>query len=511
MIAGPRMNPCETTRFDVNTGSSNAASASTSSLAPGAAAALLCGAVYFAFGSDGSFHPRPSLYAHHTLTAQAWLHGRLYVTSAEIERQYMQNTLRRERRPVNANWSDAQLRAAYDRAMTEYFQGLGVRDAQLDAEIAGSLRRAYIDWVRIDDRHYAYWPPVTTLLFVPLVAIFGPGVSDVCVANVLGASCVFCIYWMLVSLRRHWSVLQPRTCLALALFYGLGTCHMYQACAGQVWLLSQLTATLFLTVSIALGLRWFGVGDACGDHANRRGSIPIMAAGVALALGFLSRNTIILAAPFFFVLIGIAGWRPAGRKTRFTANIMIFMAPLICAIAAQLAFNDLRFGSPLDLGEGHLADEGGNVLFAEEFKAFGRFNVHYLPRNVWYYFLNPVVREYPAYDPTQSGLTFDPMGNSLFLVSPPMLYLFLCGRPRRGSLLAAFLAGAVPGIGALMLYHATGWYQFGQRYFLDVMPFLILLVAFGMRGRVTVVSSLLILLSLATNAWGTHRFLLEQG
>ncbi len=34
-----------------------------------------------------------------------------------------------------------------------------------------------------------------------------------------------------------------------------------------------------------------------------------------------------------------------------------------------------------------------------------------------------------------------------------------------------------------MLFHGTGWYQFGARYLLDTMPFLLILVAFGMRGR----------------------------
>jgi hypothetical protein len=62
-----------------------------------------------------------------------------------------------------------------------------------------------------------------------------------------------------------------------------------------------------------------------------------------------------------------------------------------------------------------------------------------------------------------------------------------------------------------MVFHGTGWYQFGQRYLLDIMPFLLLLVAFGMRGRLSRVSIALVLLSLATNAWGTYRFLVEQG
>ncbi|MEK7710792.1 MAG: hypothetical protein AAB341_02755 [Planctomycetota bacterium] len=478
---------------------------------PGVAAAAWCGLVYFAFGSDWTFRPRPSLYVHHTLAAQAWLQGRLHVTAAEIERQFMRNTLRRDGRSFDPVRTDAELHAAYDDSKAEYFRSLGVPERDIETEVAGSIRRAYLDWIHIDDRYYAYWPPVPALMIVPLVALFGPGVSDVVVANFLGAVSVFWVYVMLAALRRHWPAFTRRACLGLTLFYGLGTCHMYQACAGQVWLITQLSATFFLIIAIALGFRSFGVrtGDDGKPEVFRPGSF--VAAAVALALGFLSRNTIILAAPFFAVLLWVAVRNSSRRFARFMTLGCMFSGVLLCAVAVQLAFNDARFDRPLDFGQEHLADEGGNALFSEEFKTFGRFSIHFIPRNLWYYFVNPGIREYPAIESAQVGWTFDPMGNSLFLVSPPMVYLFLCGRQRRRWLPGAVLAGAMPGTAALMLFHGTGWYQFGQRYLLDVMAFLLLLVAFGMRGRLSRVSIALVLLSLATNAWGTYRFIVEQG
>lgn len=478
---------------------------------PGVAAAAWCGLVYFAFGSDWTFRPRPSLYAHHTLTAQAWLHGRLHVTAAEIERQYMCNTLRRDGRSFDPARTNAELQAAYYDSKAEYFRKLGVQERDVEAEVAGSIRRAYLDWIHIDDRYYAYWPPVPALMFVPFVALFGPGVSDVVVANVLGAVTVFCVYAMLAALRFHWPVLTRRACLGLTLFYGLGTCHMYQASVGQVWLITQLLATLFLIFAITIGLR--SIGGRTGDDGKPELIRPgtFVAAGVVLALGLLSRNTIILAAPFFVITLWVAVRDSSRRFARFVTLGCMFAGVLLCAVAVQLTFNHARFGHALDFGQGHLADEGGNALFSEEFKTFGRFSTYYVPRNLWYYFVNPGIREYPAFESAQVGWTFDPMGNSLFLVSPPMVYLFLCGRQRRRWLLGAIVAGAMPGTVALMLFHGTGWYQFGQRYLLDIMPFLVMLVAFGMRGRLSRVSIALVLLSLATNAWGTYRFLVEQG
>ncbi len=467
-------------------------------------AALLCGFIYFCFGTQWTFRPRPSLYVHHTLTAKAWLAGRTYVTAAEIERQFMANSLIRAGRNLDRAWSDDQLRKQFEREQAKYFRSLGVPENDIPSEVAGSLRRAYLDWVRIVDRYYAYWPPVPAALLFPVVALFGPNFSDVVIANVLGALTVFFVYCMLLALRRHWPMLTLPACLALTLFYGLGTCHMYQASTGLVWLITQLCATLFLILAIT-----------CAFVAVHRGRVRrswLLAAGCALALGFLSRNTIILATPFFVLLLWRSFPRDSRRVQAFLKMSIPCLAVLLAAVFVQLAFNQVRFGHPLDFGQGRLAQEGGNDIFAEEFREHGRFNLCYVPRNVWYYFLNPSIREYPAYEPAQTGWTFDPMGNSLFLISPLFGYIFFCGRsmtPR--SLLCPILAGAIPGLAALLLFHGTGWYQFGQRYLLDVLPFFLLLAAFGMRGRLTGISLALIGVSFLINAWGTHRFILEQG
>jgi 4-amino-4-deoxy-L-arabinose transferase-like glycosyltransferase len=522
---------------------------------PGILAALLCGFVYFGFGTQWTCRPRPSLYVHHTLTAQAWLSGRTYVGAHAIERQYMVNSLQRAGRPYNAHWSNEQLRREFIALQGDYFRSIGVPERDIAAEIDGSLRRAFLDWVRIDTvhvrsaaaknlsrslvRYYAYWPPVPAAIMVPLVAMLGTDFSDAVIANVLGALTVFIVYWMLVGLRRHWPALTQRACLALTFFYGLGTCHMYQASTGQVWLITQLTATLFLVLAIGLAFR------APPPLTCARGSDGcvrlryFLFAAITLALGFLSRSTMILATPFFLVLLWIAS-RPMPRPLR---TFLTVSAPclliLVTAIGIQLAFNHVRFGHALDFGQGRLADEGGNDLFAAEFREHGRFSLHYLPRNIWYYFLNPTIREYPAHEAAQVGWTFDPMGNSLFLISPAFVYVFLCARssvgrglPAGGSIISssgghgppfpawkmpprgllwAVLAGAIPGLTALMLFHGTGWYQFGQRYLLDVLPFFLLLAAFGMRGRLTRVSLALIGVSFVMNAWGAHRFILEQG
>ena len=55
------------------------------------------------------------------------------------------------------------------------------------------------------------------------------------------------------------------------------------------------------------------------------------------------------------------------------------------------------------------------------------------------------------------------------------------------------------------MYFATGYVQFGPRYLLDAMPLLLMLVATGMRGRLTHVGYVLIVLAIAANLFGTYR------
>lgn len=457
---------------------------------------VVAGIIYFAVGSGGSFLPRQSSFPHHLLTAYAWTQGRLHLTAGELERRYIEARLARAGQMLPRATSDSVARVAYRETNARVLRARGLSEAEIDARVAHFLTGAYHDWVRIDDRFYAYWPPLPALLALPLVWLSGPSASDVLLGNLVGAATIPAIYFMLAALRRRWSELTPAACVALTALYAFGTVHLYQACLGQVWFLTQLCGTLCLILAIGLGLR-----------AIERPGL-IVAAAAMLGLGFLARSTIILAAPFLAAVLWLAVREGPNRIRRFLGYGSAAGATLTVAIAVQLAFNFARFGDPLDFGQGRLADAGGNPRFADEFKQYGRFHTHYIANNFKYYFTNFSLR----YDHLRSPgvATFDPNGNSLFMVTPAMIYLLAFARTRQRALQLALVAGAIPGTAALMLFHGTGWYQFGHRYLLDVMPFLLLLAAFGMRGRLTGLSLALISASIAVNAWGTHRFCFEQ-
>ena len=70
-------------------------------------------------------------------------------------------------------------------------------------------------------------------------------------------------------------------------------------------------------------------------------------------------------------------------------------------------------------------------------------------------------------------------GLSLLITTPALLWLARPATrvPLRGALWAAVVCAAVPGL----LYQNTGWAQFGYRFALDYLPYLVALLAIGGR------------------------------
>jgi len=228
--------------------------------------------------------------------------------------------------------------------------------------------------------------------------------------------------------------------------------------------------------------------------------------GAAFGASLLSRASVMPAGLFFpFAWVAVAQ-RAAIPWSRVRQWAVAFVVSVIVAGVITLAFNYARFGNVFDSGLRTAVVSGAVPQVRPRFEQYGAFNVHYLPHNLYYYFLNASLHR----DPQSGTVSFDPEGNSMFLVTPALLYVLRSWR-RRNWLIVGTLVASAAGMGMLLCYFATGWYNFGNRYLLDIMPLLILLVAAGMEGRLTVWALLLIVASVEANAWGAVRFALEQG
>jgi hypothetical protein len=144
------------------------------------------------------------------------------------------------------------------------------------------------------------------------------------------------------------------------------------------------------------------------------------------------------------------------------------------ALIAFFAYNQLRFGTPL---------ESGYALatlppFLEAQRQQGLFALVHVPMNIDYFLLH-----LPAPIPEPPFFRPDGLGMSVLLTSPGLLLAFRAD-PRRREVVLLWAATVLVLIPTL-LYYGGGWLQYGYRYFLDSVPFVIALcgLAVAQRGR----------------------------
>ncbi len=424
----------------------------------------LCGLVYLAIAGSFRFEYTQSWFAHHVLMADAMLHGRL-----AIREEAFQRVLARAERDA-----EQRLEAI----------GAEMTASERDAWRRERLERTVLqDWSLHEGRRFGYWAPLTPVVMVPFVWLFGLDVSDALASSLVGALNVGLFYWLLRRADRVGVCrIDEGACVGLTLLFAFGTVHFYLACAGLVWFAAQIfTTTAVLAASIAV----------LSDRARARDAAL---AGAFFGLAILGRNIVALLGLFFVAVLWI---RAAGG---FRRQLAAFLAPIMLAVVIQAAYNAARFGNVFDDGLTNQILTTGDPRLRERYAEHGLFDVRYVADNLSLYFAN-----FRLPRDGMGRLTYDPLGQSLFFVTPPILFAFLAGR-NRTRYTPALVLGIAPFVAALLLYFASGYAQFGNRYLLEAMPFLLLLAATGMGPRIGFVAYATIVLAIAANLFGTFRF-----
>jgi hypothetical protein len=279
--------------------------------------------------------------------------------------------------------------------------------------------------------------------------------------------------------RRGYSRLDPESVLWLTALFAAGTPHWYAAGTGSVSFLAHICAVTGLTAAL-----WLAVEDRPGW-------------GVGLAMGWamLSRPTLILATPAVVALMLDSPDEEESATlavaTPWTRLAGYGLAALL-AIAFLLAYNQARFANPLEFGYRWLQSQAPHLR--ERLATWGQFHWHYLPENLRVALLGlPILRSRPPF------IWPDPNGLSVFVVTPTLFWLVQAVRKDRVvvALWASIVLVNVP----LLLYHNTGWVQFGYRFALDWLPLAFMLLAIGL-ARITPLVRATIVLAWLVNLWG---------
>jgi hypothetical protein len=317
------------------------------------------------------------------------------------------------------------------------------------------------DVIPIGNRFYVPFAPFPAIALVPLVAMTGPITADQIESGVnalLAATGVGMCWWLLgrVGVAR----LADRAWLTV--LFGFSTQILWVTTRGGVWHTGHLIATI---LTFACLIELFG---------GRRAWLIGLLAGAA----FLTRAPLAFAVPFYALLLPSPADRfplpaidvdpgayvepPKARNPwRSWFELGVGVAP---AVAFFFAYNQLRFGSFLESGYA-LATLPG---WLERQREIGLFSLAHVPMNLDYFLahLPRPVTGWPFLQP-------DGLGMSVLLTSPGLLFALRADwrRPTTWWLAGATIAVLIP----TLLYYGGGWLQYGYRYFLDSVPFVIAL------------------------------------
>jgi hypothetical protein len=343
------------------------------------------------------------------------------------------------------------------------------------------------DFAEFNGKTYISFPPFPAVLMLPLVKLAGSpenfrdGQFVIWLAGIAPAVLLLVLEKLRRTAHSHRS---ERENIALALLFAFGTVYFFTAVEGTVWFAAMVVGTACQALYVLFAL-----------DAER----PALA-GAMLGCAFLSRPTMLFAAPLFaleaarvacrefpppggsLAARARAAWRSLDGA-RLAKSYAAFALPLLVAFGFNSLLNHARYQnwSPFDPGHEYLT-----VGWRSRMIRWGLVGYHYLGKN-----LGVALTNLPWLPSKDMAATFgapfkiNEHGLALWFTTPIFFWILwpkrFDGQPERKWLYAvAALSAAVPAAIDL-LYQNSGWRQFGYRFSNDYAVLLFVLLAIGAR------------------------------
>jgi hypothetical protein len=417
---------------------------------------------------------------HFVLQANAWLHGSIAIQPplkgddwAKVETVQLDDGTQVSGRRLKT------------RPMFKTLDGTEIPNARVKVSV-GAL-------------NYVSFPAFPALLMIPSAIIGGAGGNDAIVVLLLAA--LILPLTMLVLRRLVAAGLSKRSVaddLWLVATMAFGSVMFFSAVQADVWFTAHVVG-----VVLALIYAW----------ASIEAGHPLIA-GLALGAAAMTRTPM----AFMFPLFLFEAWRFAARQVSEAegpeANasgslnlakgkaavrramlkpVIRFAIPVVAFAIAGMIYNYVRFGSLTEFGHNYL-----DVRQQIQIEQYGLASYHYLGRNLAVAFtLLPEILSQPPY--VQIG------GHGLAIwVTTPVLLLVVWPREKPPIHRALWITVAAVALPSLM-YQNSGWFQFGYRFSLDYMVFLVMLLAIGGRPLKNLAKTLIVL-GIVINLFGAITF-----
>jgi hypothetical protein len=315
---------------------------------------------------------------------------------------------------------------------------------------------SYMEHVVVGGRSYILHPLLSAILMLPAVAIWGEAANQTAVAVILGAISI-ALWWRLMG-RLGLGVSAK---VWLSVFFGVGTTLWYEATLGSSWDFALLASVPFTLAAL---------GEMFGDARP-------WAVGVLAALAALARYDLVMAWPMYALMLAARG-----RRLR---ELVWVLPGFAGAALIYVAYNEIRFGTPNDIALW--------IWYAQDQYRFSRpggpFALRDLPFNLY-----TLLFMSPGYSDKFPWIHPEFMGQALILTSPAFV---LALRPSFLKPLPALIAAAAAlSCGPSLLVYASGFAQLGPRYYVQVYPFLLTLIALGAPRKLDQLTKILIVISI---------------
>ncbi len=319
---------------------------------------------------------------------------------------------------------------------------------------------------------YVAFPPFPALFMIPFALIFRTEFHDFIFQILLGSLNIALFYRLS---KKYLQVIKISTSkfykILIPLIFGFGTVHLSMLHFEGVWYVAHTVSVNFLLLSVIESLE------------RRR---PFLV-GLFWSFSIMTRFHLILAFPYFISRF----FEGALLSRKNIKRIFLLFIPVFSVLLLMGVYNYLRFGDFKDMGYLKMRL---NEPYSEYIK-YGQFNFKFLPKNLYYMFLAPpkFQNEFPFFSP-------DPWGMGIIFCSPIFLILYRSFSKKSIPLfswISIFLL-SIP----ILLYYTTGGAQYGYRFIMDFLPFLVILMIESTKGRFKNYELLLILISILVNLRG---------
>lgn len=366
-----------------------------------------------------------------------------------------------------------------------------------DAFIHGHLDTpdlpSYLESVEFGGHKYMHFAPGPAVLSIPFVAMFGvDGFNAGYLCMALGAAnCV--LFYKVICNMGIGETLRDR--LWFTAFATFGVVHLFLAAVAHSWFFGHTSTWFFLL---------FAMYFITKENPKNQ-SVYCFLGGLFFGMAVTCRLSNLIAAIFLMGYILL--YKPEKIK-----GVILFCCGAAIPGGLYMLYNFVRFGTILDKSYNltHLKDyfrdrydemqtlttkkEQLEYLTNAEKEVGGPLQLQFVKHNLYSIFLMmpQYTEEYPYIIPLMTGV-------SITFLSPALYFFVLADWKKKLTwlLTATMILSAFP----FLLNYGNGMAQFGMRYAMDFLPYMILLACMGMKS-VDGLKALLISYCIFANIWG---------